>query len=308
MKILILEDDHHLYRDLLSERLPVAELVASSSVEEASSSAQGCEIWFGQPDLLVGLLRKVPPPKWIQSTWAGFERFQAPDLPKDYLLTRAVGVFGQSMAEYVLSYMLARERQHRARNDSQTRKVWDTRLPGSLAGRRVLIVGCGDIGTTVARFLDSFGCELTGVARKPRQQEPFGTVQGLDQLPMLVGAADYVINLLPDGPETRGLFDIGLFRRFSPEAMFINAGRGSAVVEEDLIAAMADGLIGEAVLDVCRQEPLEKDSPLWSAERVFLTGHTAAPSSPAALTALFLANLERFLAGAELVGRTALQH
>src|SRR5579859_725261 len=306
MKILILEDDHDLYRGLLSERLPLVDLIACSSIDVAMASIQECEIWLGQPDLLVRLLRKVPPPKWVQSTWAGFELFQAPDLPRDYLLTRAVGVFGQSMAEYVLSYMLARERQHRARIDSQTRKAWDTRLPGSLAGRRVLIVGSGDIGTTVARFIEPFGCKLTGVARKPRQLEPFGAVHGLDQLPRLVESADYVINLLPDGPETRGLFDAGLFHRFNPDAMFINAGRGSAVVEEDLLAAMAGGLISEAVLDVCRREPPEQDSPLWSTERVSLTGHTAAPSSPSALAGLFLANLDRFRTGAELSGRVDL--
>ncbi len=306
MKILILEDDHDLYRDLLGQRLPSAELISTASVDEAAGLVEGCDIWFGQPDLLVQLLRLVSPPKWVQSTWAGYERFQAPDLPRDYLLTRAVGVFGQLMAEYVLSYMLARERQHRARRDAQSRGDWDTRLPGSLADRRVLIVGCGDIGATVARFLAPFGCKLTGVARTSRQMEPFGAVLGLDQLPSLVGDADYVINLLPDGPETRGLFEAGLFRRFDRGAMFINAGRGSAVVEEDLAAALADGRVAEAVLDVCRQEPLGRDSPLWSMDGVSLTGHTAAPSFPSALAALFLANLDRFQAGETLVGRVDL--
>lgn len=306
MKILVLEDDHALYRELLGDRLPAVELVATSSIDEAMAGSEGCEIWLGQPDLLVQLLLIVPSPKWIQSTWAGYERFLAPGLPKDYLLTRAVGVFGQLMAEYVLSYMLAKERQHRARSESQGGKLWDTRLPGSLSGRQVLIIGCGDIGTTVARFLAPFGCRLTGVARKPRQSEPFASVEGLDLLPDLVETADYVISLLPDGPETRGLFDAGLFQRFNRQAMFINAGRGSAVVEADLAAALANGWIGEAVLDVCRQEPLDPDSPLWSMDGVSLTGHTAAPSFPSALTALFLANLERFQAGEALAGRVDL--
>jgi phosphoglycerate dehydrogenase-like enzyme len=306
MKILLLDDDHAAYRALLSDRLPSAQLVATASVDEAVAERDGCEIWFGQPDLLVELLRLVSTPKWVQSSWAGYERFQAPDLPKDYLLTRAVGVFGQLMAEYVLSYMLARERQHRARRDAQGRGEWDRRVPGSLADRRVLIVGCGDIGTTVARFLAPFGCKLTGVARRPRQLEPFGAVLGLDQLPSLVENADYVVNLLPDGPETRGLFEAGLFGRFNRQAMFINAGRGSAVVEEDLAAALADGRISEAVLDVCRQEPLGQDSPLWAMDGVSLTGHTAAPSFPSALAGLFLANLERFLAGQPLEGRVDL--
>ncbi len=300
VRVLILEDDHEIYADLLREDVP--SLIASQSVEEAIPSARSCDIWFGQPDLLVELLRAVPPPKWIQSTWAGFERFLTPDLPRSYLLTRAVGVFGQSMAEYVLSYLLARERQHAARLVSQENKVWDDRLPGGLAGRTVLIAGCGDIGQSVACFLAPFGCTLIGVARTARRIEPFAEVGALDRLPELAARADYVVNLLPDSARTRDLFDRGLFRHFKPGATFINAGRGSAVVEEDLVAAMESGRVSWAVLDVCREEPLDRGSPLWSTVGVFLTGHTAAPSTPASLVRLFRSNLGRFRASEALEG------
>jgi len=300
VRVLILEDDHEIYAGLLREDLPP--LIASQSVEAVIPSARSCDIWFGQPDLLVQLLRAVPPPKWIQSTWAGFERFLAPDLPRGYLLTRAVGVFGQSMAEYVLSYMLARERQHGARLVSQKSGIWDDRLPGGLAGRTVLIAGCGDIGQSVARFLVPFGCTLLGVARTARRIEPFEEVGTIDRLPELAARADYVVNLLPDGARTRDLFDSGLFRHFKFGATFINAGRGSAVVEEDLGAAVRSSRVSWAVLDVCREEPLDPKSPLWSLEGVFLTGHTAAPSTPASLVRLFRSNLERFRAGEALEG------
>ncbi len=300
MRVLILEDDHEIYAGLLREALP--SLIASQSVEEVGPSARSCDIWFGQPDLLVRLLRAVPPPKWIQSTWAGFERFQAPDLPRGYLLTRAVGVFGQSMAEYVLSYMLARERQHASRRGAQENGIWDTRLPGGLAGRTVLIAGCGDIGQSVARFLAPFGCTLIGVARTARRIEPFAEIQTLDRLPDLAARADYVVNLLPDSARTRDLFDRDLFQQFKPGATFINAGRGSAVVEADLVAAMENGRVSWAVLDVCREEPLDPGSPLWGLEGVFLTGHTAAPSIPANLVRLFRSNLGRFCAGEALEG------
>jgi len=166
----------------------------------------------------------------------------------------------------------------------------------------VLIAGCGDIGQSVARFLAPFGCTLIGVARTARRIEPFGEVGTLDRLPELAARADYVVNLLPDSAETRDLFDLGLLQHFKPGATFINVGRGSAVVEDDLVAAMKSELVSWAVLDVCRQEPLDPGSPLWNMEGVFLTGHTAAPSTPASLVRLFLSNLNRFRAGAELEG------
>jgi phosphoglycerate dehydrogenase-like enzyme len=224
-------------------------------------------------------------------------------LPRGYVLTRAVGVFGQPMAEFVLSYMLAHERQHASRAAAQKDKRWDDRLPGSLLGRRVLIAGCGDIGQAVARFLAPFGCVLTGVARTARRIDPFETIGTLGELADLAAAADYVVNLLPDSAPTRDLFDLGLFRRFKPGAVFINAGRGSAVVERDLVLAMEAGHLAQAVLDVCREEPPHPGSPLWNRDGILLTGHTAAPSTPAALVRLFTDNLDRFRAGAPLRGR-----
>lgn len=300
MRVLVLEDDHAVYQDLLRGDLP--SLVASRSVQEVVPLAGSCDVWFGQPDLLAELLRQVPPPQWIQSTWAGFERFHAAGLPRGYVLTRAVGVFGQPMAEFVLSYMLAQERQHAVRAAAQKSGIWDDRLPGGLAGRTVLIVGCGDIGQAVARFLKPFGCILIGVARTARRVEPFEEIRSLDDLPDLAGRADYVVNLLPDSPSTRDLFDIGLFQRFKPGATFMNAGRGSAVVERDLVTAMEKGHLSRAILDVCREEPLAPNSPLWTMEEVSLTGHTAAPSTPAALVRLFKDNLGRFRAGTPLQG------
>jgi phosphoglycerate dehydrogenase-like enzyme len=148
---------------------------------------------------------------------------------------------------------------------------------------------------------------LLGIARKPRKIEPFEAVQGLDQLTSLVERSDYVLNLLPEGAETRGLFDLAVFSRFKPGATFINVGRGSAVVEVDLVQALNTGLLCEAVLDVCQCEPLTEDSPLWSTAGIVLTAHTAAPSAPHAVSELFKANLAKFLAGEDLIGAVDLR-
>jgi phosphoglycerate dehydrogenase-like enzyme len=242
-------------------------------------------------------------PRWLQSTWAGITPLLAADLPRDYRLTRAVGIFGQLMAEYLLTYMLAHERQLLARHASQQAGRWDGRAAQGLAGRRVLLVGVGDIGSQVAQLFSTFGLHLFGVASQPREQAPFQSVVGLAQLPQLAAQADYLINLLPDTPATHSLFDAQLFAQLPAHALFINAGRGAAVVDADLLSALHSGALGAAVLDVCRQEPLPAEHAFWTAPRLMLTGHSAAPTLPAPMVELFVHNLRALEAGTPLRGQ-----
>ncbi|CAD5107723.1 D-2-hydroxyacid dehydrogenase [Zestomonas carbonaria] len=302
MPILIAEHDHIRYAELLREADPGLELRGSDDPVELAGLAADCPIWLGQPDLLANLLRRGLKPDWLQSTWAGITPLLADGLPRDYRLTRAVGIFGQVMAEYVLTYLLAHEREVLSRLTSQAMRQWNNRAPQSLAGRRVLIVGCGDIGQSVARFLAPFGIELYGIAREPRAMEPFREVAGLDALGRLVGEADYVINLLPDTPATQDIYDAALFARFRPSALFINAGRGVAVVDADLVEALKEGHLAGAVIDVCRQEPLPPRHPFWTAYGLLITGHSSAPTQPPLMADLFLDNLARYRAGEALRG------
>ncbi|MFW3896771.1 D-2-hydroxyacid dehydrogenase [Pseudomonas bharatica] len=302
MRVLIAEQDHALYARLLREALPELEVLTSGDSAELSAQAAQCPVWLGQPDLLASLLRQGHRPGWVQSTWAGITPLLAEGLPREYRLTRAVGIFGQVMAEYVLTYMLGHEREVLTRLMSQVERKWDGRPGRSLDGRRVLIVGTGDIGCEVARFLMPFGCTLYGIARSPRPLEPFIEVAGLDEIGRLVGQVDYVVNLLPDTPATRDIYDAALFQRFNPDALFINAGRGVAVVDGDLVAALTKGHLAGAVIDVCRQEPLPRNHPFWTALGLLLTGHSSAPTSPAAMVRLFVENLGAYGRGDGLRG------
>ncbi|WP_031324556.1 D-2-hydroxyacid dehydrogenase, partial [Pseudomonas taiwanensis] len=241
-------------------------------------------------------------PGWMQSTWAGITPLLAEGLPRDYRLTRAVGIFGQVMAEYMLTYMLGHEREVLSRLVSQVERRWDDRPGRTLEGRKVLIVGTGDIGQRVAEFLQAFGVVLYGVASSAREQAPFVEVAALADLPRLVSQVDYVLNLLPDTPATHDLYDAALFKRFQPTALFINAGRGAAVVDADLVEALKEGHLAGAVIDVCRQEPLPRQHPFWTAWGLLLTGHSSAPTSPAAMVRLFVENVRAYAAGQGLRG------
>lgn len=301
MRVLLAEQAQAQYAELLHAAAPQLQLVRGDA-QELARQAASCPVWLGQPDLLVPLLRQGQRPQWLQSTWAGITPLLAPDLPHDYQLSRAVGIFGQVMAEYVLTYLLAHRRRLLPRLASQVEQRWDNLPSPSLRGLRVLIVGAGDIGCEVARLLAPFGVELRGIARTPRVIEPFTEIRDMDGLVELAGWAEVLVNLLPDTPATRDVYDAALFARMAAQALFINAGRGVAVVDEDLLAALNAGLLAGAVLDVCRQEPLPPGHPLWNAPRLLLTGHSSASTEPAAMVALFLDNLQRWQAGQGLRG------
>ncbi|NWB85246.1 D-2-hydroxyacid dehydrogenase [Pseudomonas gingeri] len=302
MRVLIAEHDHALYASLLQQMAPELEVMTSSDSATLSSMAADCPVWLGQPDLLATLLRQGHGPRWLQSTWAGVTPLLAEGLPRNYRLTRAVGIFGQVMAEYVLTYMLGHEREVLARLVSQVERKWDNRMGQSLAGRKVLIVGAGDIGQSVAQFLQPFGVELYGIASTAREQAPFIEVAALEALGEWVGKVDYVINLLPNTPNTHDLYDAALFKRFKPTGLFINVGRGVAVVDADLVEALKEGHLAGAVIDVCRQEPLPQRHPFWTAWGLLLTGHSSAPTSPGMMVQLFVENLRAYQAGEALRG------
>ena len=302
MRVLIAEHDHAIYARLLRQALPKLEVLTSGDSAELARQAADCPVWLGQPDLLATLLRQGHQPQWLQSTWAGITPLLADGLRRDYRLTRAVGIFGQVMAEFVLTYMLGHEREVLARLVSQVERKWDNRPGHSLAGRKALIVGAGDIGLSVAQFLAPFGVQVYGIASSARTQAPFVEVGTMDDLPRLVGEVDYVINLLPNTPQTHDLYDAKMFARFKPTGLFINVGRGVAVVDADLVEALKEGHLAGAVIDVCRQEPLPQRHPFWTAWGLLLTGHSSAPTSPTLMTQLFVDNLRAYQAGEALRG------
>lgn len=297
MRVLIAEHDYPLYAKLLQQAAPQLDILTSGDSAELAHMAADCPVWLGQPDLLATLLRQGHTPQWLQSTWAGITPLLADGLGRDYRLSRAVGIFGQVMAEYVLTYMLGHEREVMARLVSQVERKWDSRTGQSLVGRKVLIVGAGDIGQTVAQFLLPFGVELYAVASSAREQAPFKEVTTLSELPRLVGQMDYVINLLPNTPDTHDLYDAELFAVFNPNGVFMNVGRGVAVVDADLVEALRQGHLAGAIIDVCRQEPLPAKHPFWTAWGLLLTGHSSAPTSPQMMVQLFVDNLRAFQAG-----------
>jgi phosphoglycerate dehydrogenase-like enzyme len=207
----------------------------------------------------------------IQANSSGVE-WLLPSVPEGVTVCNARGTRDVVVAEWVLAAILAMTKDLAHWHREQEEEAWRPRLLGELAGAEVLIVGYGSIGRAVEVRLESFGVSIERIASRPRPG-----VHGADQLVALLPTADVVVLLLPSTPETDGLFGEAMLARMKPGALLVNAGRGTAVDTQALVAATSDGRIC-AALDVTDPEPLPPGHPLWQTPGVFLTPHLAGDS------------------------------
>ncbi|MDX6257425.1 MAG: hypothetical protein QOJ11_3759 [Frankiales bacterium] len=188
-------------------------------------------------------------------------------VPPGVVLCDASGVHDRSTSEWVLTAILASIRQIPRFVRQQDAHVWQAKDTTELAGRRVLIVGYGSIGSAIERRLAGFEVEITKVARRAR-----AGVHSIDELPGLLPYADVVVVIVPLTDQTRGLVDAGFLAGLPDGALLVNASRGPVVDADALLAELHSGRI-TAAIDVTDQEPLPADDPLWLAPGLLLTPH-----------------------------------
>jgi phosphoglycerate dehydrogenase-like enzyme len=188
-------------------------------------------------------------------------------VPPGVVLCDASGVHDRSTSEWVLTAILASIRQIPRFVRQQDAHVWQAKDTTELAGRRVLIVGYGSIGSAIERRLAGFEVEITKVARRAR-----AGVHSIDELPGLLPHADVVVVIVPLTDQTRGLVDAGFLAGLPDGALLVKASRGPVVDADALLAELHSGRI-TAAIDVTDQEPLPADDPLWLAPGLLLTPH-----------------------------------
>jgi phosphoglycerate dehydrogenase-like enzyme len=168
----------------------------------------------------------------------------------------------------------------------------------------MLVFGTGGIGREVAVRARALGATVVGVNRKGTPAEGFERTVAFGDHLALLPEADSVVLAMPLTSENRYFFDAGHFAAMKESAVVVNVGRGALIAEEALVDAMRGGTIGGAFLDVFEEEPLPSDSRLWDLPNTVITPHTSFRGSGnlQRLGADFAANLDRFLAGEEMLG------
>lgn len=241
---------------------------------------------------------------WLHIASAGVDPVLFPGLQEsDVVLTNSRGVFDDAIAEYVLGVVLAFAKDFVRSWDLQRQRQWKHRESERISGRRVLVVGTGPIGRSIARLLRAAGMSVAGVGRRPRESDPdFGDVYASSDLARHLPGADYVVAVAPLTEQTKGMFDAETFAAMKPGARFVNVGRGELVVTSDLIGALRGGSLGGAALDVFDTEPLPSDSPLWTMENVLISPHMSGDfvGWRNTLVEVFADNFRRWRAGEPL--------
>ena len=211
----------------------------------------------------------------IQLTSAGLDRVPLDDIRAHGIkLYNAAGVYSVPMAEFAIGGILQLYKQSRFFAANQAKHKWEKhRGLLELSGKRVCILGCGDVGRETARRLKAFGCRIAGVNRTVRELPDFDEVLPLDRLPDAAAVCDILICGIALTPETRGIVSKAVFDRLPADAIFVNVARGALAEEAALTAWLQGG--GHAVLDVFEEEPLPETSPLWDMEAVILTPHNS---------------------------------
>lgn len=273
------------------------EVVHALSIEER----QQVTWMLAEPNLAADVIAMLPNLKWLQSTWAGIERLLVAGLPQHYTLTNIKGIFAPLMSEYALSHLLAHERQLLAHHNAFTHRAWCAQPAGVIRGKTVMLLGMGSIGGGMAHAFKALGLHVIGIMHTPRPVSGADEVGTLNDLAALLPRSDYVINVLPNTTDTQNIFDAAFFAHMPAHAVFMNVGRGQAVVEADLAEALRKGVIAAAVLDVYRTEPLPMDHVFWDTPHLTLTSHSAAPSFPEEVFEIFKNNFERFSTGKTLL-------
>ncbi|HEX7630819.1 MAG TPA: D-2-hydroxyacid dehydrogenase [Lacunisphaera sp.] len=288
---------------------------SSASVLAAGTSdptMNDADVAFGQPD--IGDILRQARLRYVALSTAGYTRYDTPEFRaamtgRGTLVTNSSLVFADPCAQQMLASMLALARnlpaQLRNQDGPREWRYLEDRFTASvLTGQNFLLLGFGAIGQRLAQLLAPFGGKVVAYRRTRRGDEGVEVVTDAGLMAAL-GAADHVVNLLPESPATKLLMNAARFAAMKRGARFYNVGRGTTVDQDALIAALKSGHIGAAYLDVMEPEPLPPAHPLWSAPNCHITCHLGGGTGDQdiKLVRQFLENLRRFEKGEALIDR-----
>lgn len=216
--------------------------------------------------------------KWMQSPSSGVNYYvQGGCFPKSAMLSCMTGAYGNIIAEHMLAMILSLCRRLPDYYGQQQRHIWKwLRYDKQLEDCNLLILGAGDIGTTLAAWMRPMVKKVVGLRRTQREfPDCYDEMVTLEALDEVLGQADIVACALPHTPQTVGLLNEDRLRKMKKDAILVNAGRGSLIDQEALCRCLDEGWFYGVGLEVTTPEPLPESHPLWQQPRVIITPHAA---------------------------------
>lgn len=247
-------------------------------------------------------LHRYPNLKLLISMGAGVDHlFRPPGPPPGVAVVRLVDrLLTTAMSEYVMLAVLRHHRQDAGYRALQARREWEELPAPDTEATRIGVMGMGNLGIDAARKLAALNFQVGGWSRTPKRVEGIETFAGDAEMIPFLARTDILVCLLPLTPATEGIINARTLAKLPRGAYVINAARGAHVVDEDLLAALDEGHVSGATLDVFRTEPLPREHRYWSHPNVLLTPHAASITIPRSVVPQVIDNLARLRDGKPL--------
>lgn len=238
-----------------------------------------CLVTYGS-DVTDAIIEEARALRWLMVFSAGIEELPHEKLQEQgILVTNVRGIHAIPMAEFTIAYMLSHVKRLANFAVKQSKHNWERdKEISELAEKIILIAGTGAIGSQIARFAKAFQMQTIGVNTTGNSVEPFDRVVSIEEMHTALPDADFVVSILPETPQTKGIYKFKHFETMKKSAVFINIGRGSAISEEVLLEVATKQPIAHLYLDVTPQEPLPSDHVLWTFPNITITPHVSAHS------------------------------
>lgn len=279
MNIVVIAPDFEFTNEWLESIKAVVPNVEVYQEDDANKHSIDIALVYNPPS---GKLFQYPNLKAIITLSAGVDGLLSDSLLPNVPIVRLVSTeMSDMMREYVVYHTLRLHRDFKKYEQQQEIKMWQW-LPPSISTRerKVTVLGIGKIGYQCALALYNLGFDVSGWCRIAKNFENIQCFSGLDSLNRLLAKTQILVCVLPLTSKTKGILSKEIFNKLPIGASIINISRGGCLNEEDLMNALNDGHLANAVLDVFELEPLPSSNPLWIHPNVTVTPHIAGDVSP----------------------------
>lgn len=310
-RLLIIDKDAEEHRARLAAAFPGVAIDAVERLAEAAELIGRATALFAfSSGLNDGLIAQAHRLEWLQFLSSGTDALLTlPSLRDNVVVTSCHGIHGPPVSEMAIFQMLALSRDVPRLLSNKTAARWEKFSQPLLNGKTVVIVGTGVIGRALASRCKALGMTVYGVTASPRALPDFDHNIAREALAEAAAAADFLVLLTPLSDSTRELVDARILAAMKPSAFVINLGRGALCDEDALLAALREGRLAGAGLDVFHIEPLPPDHPFWRMDNVFITPHMGGESDsyPSLAFPILRTNVSCYLEGrwSEMLNRLA---